>query len=689
MKKTFYKLKVLLPYVILLLGSILSIYIFFYKGLPGGDDTDFHLSMSYEIYLGFKQGILFSSPAHLTLGGLGYFTALFYGPLSHYSIAIFAYLFEWAGVDIIISYKAIAFLSIYISSIFTYWLAKRISRNIYVALLGGLLYAFMPYRIFCYVCRGAFGESLAMAFIPLIFYGLYRILNDKNPSVFPYVALIGGFSLIVLSHPFTALITSVFALIYVLFNAKKLIRTIKNKTTVIYSLVSIVLIVGLISFYIFPLFSAEGDGYYRITEDKVGVWATLEHVANSARNSWMFSGFLNFVYISQHEAEWGFLSQVDTITISIIFFMIATIICAVIDHFVKKLPYSIYYRFVVDFVALFILGIFLPKFEFLLALVIFYVSFVFMMVFKDYVKVKEKVVNERLLKDMFKDPDFYFPIFGVVVSLILILAGDVWVIMPSIFYNAQFAWRLWSLFSFFATFAAINIFTYLSRYKSALIAGFSLTSLLLVVNQGLVEKRMSFQTGGYWYQESSIDEQFLTTRTRIGAMFEYAPNCFFDEEYAPTYSSGYFYYVKNLFRTKQFFYDKETYPSPRAIEGEGTSTVLEMNSPNMVFEINVVSEKALFQIPQFYYDGYSALLTDIKSGEIHSSEVSYADGLIAFKVPKGDYNVDLNFVGTTTYKVGVGFAFTSLVGTLGFFSYGIAQHYIKKRREDKKYFEND
>lgn len=681
MKKTFYNLKVLLPYLILLLGSILSIYIFFFKGLPTADDGDFHLSMAYEIYFGFKQGIFFSSPSHLTLGGLGYYTALFYGPLSHHSIAIFAYLFEWAGVDIIIAYKIVAFLSIYISSIFTYWLGKRMSGNVYVALLGGVLYTFMPYRIFCYVCRGAFGESLSMAFIPLIFYGLYRILNDETPSIFAYVALIGGFSLIVLSHPFTALITSIFALIYILFNAKKLIRVIKNKLTIIYSLVSIVLIVGLISFYVFPLFSAEGAGIYRVSEDKFGVWATFEHVSTSSQISWMFSGFLNLYYISNHSETWGFLSQVDTLITSVFFFVIASIICAVIDHFLKKLPHSVYYRFVVDFAALFIFGLFLPRFEFLLALAVFYVAFVFMMVFKDYVKVDDEVETKRSLKDIFKDPDFYFPIFGIIVTVVLISVGNVWIILPQIFYNGQFAWRLWSLFSFFITLLTLNIFVYLSKYKSALVVGFSLTSLLLVVNQALVEKRMSFQMGGRWYDERSINEEFCTTRTRIGAMFEYAPNCFFDDSYTPTYTSGYFYFVKNLFSTKHYFYEKETYPAPLAVEGEGESNVLEMNSPNMVFEVSVTSEDALFQIPQFYYDGYSAQLTDIDNGERSSVDISFADGLIAFRVPKGNYTVDLDFVGTTTYKVGVGFAYASLVGTLGFLGYGIAQHYVNKRKK--------
>ncbi len=677
--KVYHYSKILLPYLILLIASIISLYIFLYDGLPGGDDAKFHLSQSYDIYFGMKNGFFGLSTDHLTLGSLGYNSMLFYGPLSHYSIALLTYLFDWTGLDIIGSYKIIAFISVFVSAIFAYLLSKRISKNIYIGLMGGMLFTFMPYRIFCTLCRAAYAETLAMAFIPIIFYGIYRVLNDEKPAVFPYISLIIGIAGIILSHPFTAISTLTFVVIYVLFNIKKLIKVVKNLKTVIYALVSVGLIIGLVSFYIFPLFEAQSSGLYTIS-DNIIMWTNVAHVGNSTANSWMFSGFLNFVYITSKASLWPTISSPDAIGLSILFFALGVGLCVATDFFIKKGPYSIYYRFIGDLLALLLLTFFLPRLELILALVVFYIAFVFLMVFKDYVPHIEKQTDEFSIKSIYKNIDIYFLVFSLIVVLILILNKDVWSYVPEIYLQSQFAWRLWSLFSFFITFLAVYVFTYLIKYRYSIVLGFALTSMLVVVTQATLEKRMGKETNAFWY--SVIDEDYCKRVTKVGVMNEYAPLCFSDSDYVPTYANGYYYYVRNMLKGQAgFFYDMSSYPNPAFVSGAGSFAITSLNTPNITLTGSVTSDTARIQIMQFYYDGYKIELTNLSDNKVTITPAIYADGLIAFDIPKGDYNISITYPGPQSYQIGVVALYLSLGGLLAFGGYGIATYYLKRKKE--------
>lgn len=671
--------KEIAPYLILLVASIISIYVFLYDGMPGGDDAKFHLSQSYDIYYGMKHGFFGLSTDHLTLGSLGYNSMLFYGPISHYSVALLTYLFDWTGLNIIGSYKIIAFISIFVSAIFAFLLSKRISKNVYIGLIGGMLYTFMPYRIFCTLCRAAYAETLAMAFIPIIFYGIYRILNDEEPKVFPYISLIIGITGIILSHPFTAISTLTFVVIYVLFNIKKLVRVVKKLKTIIYALVSIVLVIGLVSFYIFPLFAAQSSGLYTISDNLI-MWTNLKHVADSTANSWMFSGFLNFVYITSKASIWPAVASPEAIGLSILFFALSVGLCIAADFFVKKGPYSVYYRFVVDLLALMLLSFFLPRLELILALVTFYLAFVFLMVFKDYVKIDTKPDQDFSIKNIYKNVDIYFSVFSIIATLVLILSGSVWSYVPEIYLQSQFAWRLWSLFSFFVTFLAVYLVAYLAKYKYTIALGFAATSMLVVVTQATLEKRMGKENNAFWYMD--IDEDYCKRITRVGVMNEYAPLCFFDNDYVPTYGNGYYYYVRNMLKGQSgFFYDMASYPNPAIIDGDASFAITSLNTPNITFTGKVESENARIQIMQFYYDGYKIELTNTDNNLTKTVPALYADGLIAFDVPKGNYNISITYPGPQSYQVGIAILCISIIGVLGFGGYGIAEHYVKRKKE--------
>lgn len=108
--------------------------------------------------------------------GFGYSWDLFYGPLSSYVIAVIGGFFN----NIVIGYKIVLFLGLFLSGISMYCLTKKITDDKNVGLLSGILYMTMPYHLTDMYIRGSIGEFLSFIFIPIVFLGLYNLLNQEK-----------------------------------------------------------------------------------------------------------------------------------------------------------------------------------------------------------------------------------------------------------------------------------------------------------------------------------------------------------------------------------------------------------------------------------------------------------------------------------------------------------------------------
>ena len=97
---------------------------------------------------------------------------------------------------------------------------------------------------------------------------------------------------------------------------------------------------------------------------------------------------------------------------------------------------------------------------------------------------------------------------------------------------------------------------------------------------------------------------------------------------------------------RDFIYDLESYIKPAVLEGTGEVDIYEYNTPNNKFHVNITSETALVQFPQFYYDSYV-----VKQGGKTISEVQNVDGLIAFTLKQGTYDIDLSFKPCKAYQI--------------------------------------
>ena len=680
-KKVLAILKTLYPYILLLAVTFISNYFVFFNGVVEGDDIRFHLFQITDLIYGFNHGYFGLSTNHIFMGGFAMNTYGFYGPVPHYSAAIISFIF---GQNAVFGYKAVIILSTYLGGLFFYKLAYKISNNVHIAIIAAALFVLMPYRIFCAVCRTAFAEAVAICFIPFIFYGAYSIVHDNEYHVGPYLALTLGAAGVIMSHPYTGLMCAIFGFLYLAFNVKEFIRK-RDGFTIWPSLVaSAVLIFALVGFYFFNALETSNSGLYRLN-DPIIDWTNYDHVAESTSLSAHFSGFLNLIFISNNEGSDGWnVETVSVILFSIFIFIVSIINMLIADMFIKKAPKNKFYRWAVNLVVLFVLpSIFLLRIEIYLALGLFFVIYeVF-----DYLTKQAELDEDVGLPKAKYNFDIYFLLVAIFICTILMFVPGVWEYLPALFYQTQFAWRLWGLTMFFVFMLITIIVTYLKKYRQTIISFAMLSTLMVTLSQGLIEKRIDYQYDKRYMYGDQITADYVTgdyTARYSGAQNEMVPYVLMDSKYEPTYTNSlwlrvhiavtYWYVEPTL-----FIYSAESYTkyNPVFLEGEGDIAITKYNSPNNSFNVNITSKTALIQFPQFYNAEYQ-----VYSNGTYLATGKNVDGLVAFELPEGEYPIDLVFKNSKGYQVARPFFYVGLVSLVPFTLFGI--HYQYKTSKNKK-----
>ena len=123
------------------------------------------------------------------------------------------------------------------------------------------------------------------------------------------------------------------------------------------------------------------------------------------------------------------------------------------------------------------------------------------------------------------------------------------------------------------------------------------------------------------------------------------------------------------------FGHKET-TKPSVLEGSGDVEIYEYNTPNNKFHVNITSETALVQFPQFYYDTY-----EVKQDGKTISKVQNVDGLIAFTLKQGTYDIALSFKPYKAYQATIPLFY---VGTFLLVSGGVFGLIYRKKLMNRK-----
>lgn len=170
---------------------------------------------------------------------------VYYQPFIYY----FAELPNLLGLNLLDSMNISTLFLWIFSGITMFMFVRKITNNITAGLISASLYIFLPYHVLNIFIRSAYPESAALAFMPLLFYGIYAFFD--KPSKFNFVIISISFFLITISHPVSFMIFAlpVLAFIFFIYYINK--QKIKNKT-LLNIFLAFLLGIGLSAFYIFP-----------------------------------------------------------------------------------------------------------------------------------------------------------------------------------------------------------------------------------------------------------------------------------------------------------------------------------------------------------------------------------------------------------------------------------------------------
>jgi hypothetical protein len=691
-ERIFSCLKALAPYVLLLGLTLVPLYLFFANpGLPQGDDSFWHRLELTDLAYGFEEGFRGLSTGHGFMGASSVDIYGFYGPFVDYFVVLLYELFKGLGASLVGSLKFTLALFCFLSNVFVFLLARRVSGSRNVGLLIAALYNFLPYKMFCILCRAAYPEAVALCFLPLIFYALYRLLNDAEFSVGPYLLLGVSASSLVLTHPITALFAAVSCLLFLAFNCRKVYALCKQWRRLVSFLVTLALTIGLVSPYVFTALINQGTGFYIISDSDL-MWTSFDWLVEKTAFSTSYSGFLNWAWLESNSGGTYVLAQ--NTSNSIIAFFVSGLAVLLLDNWLKPHERANYWRYPLDAALLFVpIAILEVRIEVYLAAGVFLVF----LLLSDFAQEKAFLsdVLHREPKDFIKEPNLYFLVFSLIISAILIYLPDAWKAVPSLFYNIQFPYRFWGFFGFFAVCLVLYFAAWLREKRFALNSLAFVAALLFCLCGAPVQDRVDLSKGLRRYYEDASEEEVLQT-TGIGWSNDYLPQIYeADSGYESAYANSLYYPIKDRIEAStnsdstvvppSFPSSVDDYFSPVCLEGEGVSKVTALKSPEVSFDLTLTSDSALVQIPQFYYDGYQIDVTSLADGSSFRVSPQEVDGLVAFTVEgSGLYEVQVSFPGPLTYRVGRVFFYLSIVGFVELGAWGYWDKRIRPKREQGK-----
>lgn len=244
-------------YVIIFIVSSIIIAPIFSMDLTQNNEAKLHMARILSIDSIIKDGIFPPIIDYSHMNGFGYALNLFYGPLTTYIPIILLNILGTSGLAL----KVFTFFTVLLSGITMYRFIFAVTKRKSMATIGAIIYMSAPYKLSNIYSRNAVGEYTAFIFIPLVFEGLYNIINNKKNCYLLCIGIIG----LILSHTISTVYTAIFALIYLLLNIEKLKSLKIWKKFFINALIAILVCM----FYIVPLLEHMHIGGYSIYDKSI------------------------------------------------------------------------------------------------------------------------------------------------------------------------------------------------------------------------------------------------------------------------------------------------------------------------------------------------------------------------------------------------------------------------------------
>ena len=228
--------------------TCLCLFSFFDTKIIVSHDLTFHLNRFVGLANAFEEGQILPKIYPYANNGFGYATPLFYCDLFLYPFAILYHF----GLSAVWCYKTCVLFYTTLGNIFVYLIFKKETDNRKLSLFTSFLYLTCNYHLMNIFVRGALGEILAMAFVPLVLYAIYRVLI-KHEDCFIFLGI--SFSLLVQSHLISSLLYGIFffcmIIVFLIMNRKDFSLI---KKTIITILKGTIIALLLCAWYLLPMF---------------------------------------------------------------------------------------------------------------------------------------------------------------------------------------------------------------------------------------------------------------------------------------------------------------------------------------------------------------------------------------------------------------------------------------------------
>ena len=268
-------------FLIFVVGSIISIPLLNNKLNVLKDDGIQHIIRINEITECLKN---FESTkiSNNLCNGFGYSWDIFYGNFTSIIPGIIN-IFVGSGIN---TFKLFLYILLILSGISMYISTYKMFNKHELSIIASVIYMCAPYHLNDMYIRYAVAEFASFIFIPLVFSGLYCILNNNNNdsdnknrdrknlinnkegyeqkenSNTGICMLILGSSGLIITHLISTTITAIFAFIYLIFNFRKL-KDIKILKKI---LLSILLTLMVTSYFWIPLLENSINTKYEVYE---------------------------------------------------------------------------------------------------------------------------------------------------------------------------------------------------------------------------------------------------------------------------------------------------------------------------------------------------------------------------------------------------------------------------------------
>ena len=184
-----------------------------------GHDLAYHIDTIRALNEAWEQGTFGSKIYPLICGDYGYGTGLFYTMIpASFAVILMQILHIGARAAITIEVCILFFAS----ALIMYGFGTRALKNKFYALFLAIIYLTFPYFLTNLYIRFAFSEIFMMLSIPMIFWGIWELVQNKNYKLFiPLFTL--GYALAICCHLSLTVYVTIYVAIYLIINFKKFI----------------------------------------------------------------------------------------------------------------------------------------------------------------------------------------------------------------------------------------------------------------------------------------------------------------------------------------------------------------------------------------------------------------------------------------------------------------------------------